>query len=116
MNLKVTSVEQAQKFYCEDLGLFDVHYDYGMDTVALIFKRNPTAFLILSPGKAVESQDYAFALEAKDCRDLFRQLNNKPFVTQGRLLSDKLFEYPLGENFMVQDPAGNKILIFDEVV
>jgi|GEM_PF-781391 hypothetical protein len=116
LTLKVASVEQAQRFYCEDLGLFDFYYDYGMDTVSLVFKRNPTVFLILSAGRPIECQDYTFALQAKDCKDLFHQLSNKPFVTQGRLLSEELFEYPLGANFMVQDPSGNKVLIFDEVV
>lgn len=116
IKLNVYSVEQAQRFYCEDFGLFDFHYDYGMDTVSLVFKCNPTVFLILSLGKPFESQDYAFALEAKNCAHLFRQLRNKLFVTTGRLLSTEVFEYPLGKNFVLQDPSGNKVLVFEEEV
>lgn len=116
VHLKAHSVEEARRFYCEDLGLFAVHQDYGMDAVSLVFERNPNVFLILSAGSPPGSEDYAFALEVEDCGGLFDQLRAKPFVTGGRILSEEVFEYPLGKNFLLRDPSGNRFLIFREDV
>jgi predicted enzyme related to lactoylglutathione lyase len=84
--------------------------------VSLVFERNPNVFLILSAGSPPGSEDYAFALEVEDCGGLFDQLRAKPFVTGGRILSEEVFEYPLGKNFLLRDPSGNRFLIFREDV
>ncbi|MGK4006211.1 hypothetical protein WMF31_26565 [Sorangium sp. So ce1036] len=114
VRLRVDSVRDAERYYCDELGLFDSCYDYGMGTVSLVSRDNPTFFLVLSTGSGAASDDYLFGLETKDCDLLFERLRSVRFETGGRLLSSEVFEYPLGKNILLKDPSGNKFLIFEE--
>lgn len=114
VRLGVDSVKEAERFYCHELGLFDFHYDYGMGTISLVCKDNPSFFLVLSTGSSACSDDYLFGLEVEDCALLFERLKAVKFETGGQLVSSEVFEYPLGKNILLKDPSGNRFLIFEE--
>ncbi|AUX21535.1 uncharacterized protein SOCEGT47_020210 [Sorangium cellulosum] len=116
IRLRVDSVRDAERYYCDELGLFEFYHDYGMETVSLVSRDNPSFFLILSAGAGACSDDCLFGLETKDCDLLFERLRSVRFETGGRLLSSEVFEYPLGKNVLLRDPSGNKFLIFEESI
>lgn len=114
IRLSVSSINEATKFYCEELALFDFYYDYGMGTVSLSFTENSKFRLILTEGKAQKLESPIFSLETKDCISIFEKLKNTDFKTQGKLISENVFEYPLGKNILLQDPSMNQFLIFED--
>lgn len=116
IRLVVGSTRDAERYYCDELGLFDFYRDYGMGTVSLVYRYNPSFFLVLSTGAGARSDGYLFGLETKDCESIFSRLKNTKFETGGRLLSSEVFEYPLGKNILLEDPSGNRFLIFEENV
>lgn len=113
VRLVVCSTRDAERYYCDELGLFDFHFDYGMGTVSLVYKENPSFFLVLSTGAGARSGGYLFGLETEDCDAIFERLRSVNFETGGRLVSDEVFEYPLGKNILLEDPSGNRFLIFE---
>lgn len=112
--LKVASTKAAEAFYCKDLGLFEFHQDYGMGTIALKLKANPSFHLVLSTGNVMRNDNYIFEIETKNCYTLFNHLRQKRFVTSGQLINQEVFEYPLGKSIAIKDPSNNKFLIFEE--
>ncbi len=112
--LKVDSIRDAEDFYCRDLDLFIFYQDYGMGTISLALKTNPTFLLILSTGDKIFNDDYLFEIETKNCDLLFQSLHKKKFSTSGQLLSQDVFEYALGKSIALKDPSNNKFLIFEE--
>lgn len=116
IRLRVDSIQDAEQYYCRELGLFEFYYDYGMGTVSLVARDNPSFFLILATGARGRSDDYLFSIETKDCELLFERLRSTRFETGGKLLSDRVFEYPLGKNILLEDPSGNRFLIFEESI
>lgn len=114
IHLKVDSTRETEMFYCDELGLFEFDNDYGMGTISLILKENPFIRLLLSTGVSKTSEDYLFGIETKDCENLFKKLKHTQFKTEGKLISDEVFEYPLGKSFEIKDPSRNRFLIFED--
>lgn len=62
----------------------------------------------------------AFSFEAEDCSKEFERIKNIHFLSGGRLYKKEgeseptIFEYPLGKNFLLIDPFGNKFLMFED--
>ena len=56
IELKVADLRAALQFYCEELALFDVRQDYGMNTVSVAYKANPSILLLLSEGTPAGNQ------------------------------------------------------------
>lgn len=111
--LRANDIKEAELFYCKDLALFDFYQDYGMGTISLIARNNPGFILLLTPGTVTLTKDYLFELETANCDALFDILKQKVFISPGRLLSTAVFEYPLGKSIALQDPSGNKFLLFE---
>ncbi len=111
--LNVNSVEEAKQFYCNELNLFSFYYDYGMQTISLLFVKNPTIRLTLSEGVLFNIDTPIFSLEVENCDEIFKVLQGIQYNTDGKLISNSVFEYPLGKNILIQDPSGNKFLIVE---
>lgn len=114
LRLKTNAIKDSELFYCKDLELFDFYQDYGMGTIALMAKNNPGFMLLLTTGTVPFTEEYLFELQTNNCDVLFDTLKQKEFLTPGRLLSTTVFEYPLGKSIALQDPSGNKFLLFEE--
>lgn len=114
LRLKTNVIKDSELFYCKDLELFDFYQDYGMDTISLVARNNPGFMLLLTTGIAPFTEEYLFELQTDNCDALFDRLKQQAFTTTGRLLSKAVFEYPLGKSIALQDPSGNKFLLFEE--
>ncbi|MFD2921478.1 VOC family protein [Terrimonas rubra] len=114
LRLKTNSIKDSELFYCKDLELFDFYQDYGMGSIALMAKNNPGFMLLLTTGTVPFTEEYLFELQTDNCDALFDTLKGKAFTTPGRLLSTTVFEYPLGKSIALEDPSGNKFLLFEE--
>ena len=113
IRLQVTSVEEAKEFYCNELGLFSFYRDYGMETISLTYNKNNSIRLLIVQGN-LSNMDYPlFNIEVDSCDNVFKILQDVKFKTNGKLISDEVFEYPLEKNILVQDPSKNKFLIVE---
>lgn len=114
VRLKTSSIRDAEIFYCKELELFEFYQDYGMDTISLIAKENPSFTLLLTTGNVTDTEEYLFELEVNNCTATFDKLKQKEFETTGQLISAAVFEYPLGKSIAFKDPSNNKFILFEE--
>lgn len=114
IRIKSNSTRDSEIFYCKELELFDFYRDYGMGDVALAAKGNPGFILLLTHGVVASTDGHVFELEVKNCTAIFKKLHQKTFETAGSLSSKEVFEYPVGKSIALKDPAGNKLLLFEE--
>lgn len=84
-----------------------------MQTISLSYIENPSIRLTLKEGTLYNLSNPLFSLEVENCDKVFKYLKNSEYKTQGKLLSDNIFEYPLGKNILLSDPSGNKFLIIE---
>lgn len=113
IRLNVNAVNQALEFYCNELGLFSLHRDYGMGNISIVYKNNPSFKLMIFEGQTINVEYPLFSIETENCTKLFHQLLGTNFSSNGKLISKSVFEYPIGKNILLQDPSGNKFLIFE---
>lgn len=114
IDITVSSVSAATKFYCDELALFDFHQDYGMGTVSLAYKANESILLLLSEGEPAVADRPVFRIEVDSCESIFNRLRAQPFTSGGKLLSQEIFEYPLEKSLALRDPSGNMFVLFEE--
>jgi hypothetical protein len=115
--LTVASPKEALHFYVEELALFELRLDYGMDTYLISYKANPTVCLSIGVGEEQVRNKPTFALEVKDCLAEYQRISKIDFTKGGILKNNgndkQIFEYPLGKSFLMQDPFGNRFLIIE---
>lgn len=115
--LPVTSTEEALRFYVDELALFELRLDYGMDTYLIAYKRNPSLCLNLHAGELHKPNSPLFALEVENCIAEFQRMREVAFTKGGFVNTDRasqrVFEYPLGKSFLMHDPFGNRFLIIE---
>ena len=114
IDIHVASLEEAQKFYCEELGLFGFYEDNGMGQISLAYKGNKSILLLLSEKIVEVVNKPVFRLEVEDCESFFNRVKSVQFATGGELLSKEIFEYPLGKVLSLKDPSGNRFDIFED--
>lgn len=114
IRLKVDSIRDSENFYCNELGLFHFENDFGMGVISIVLKENPYFRILLSTGISKISEEYLFGIETKNCINQFERLKNIQFISGGTLISQDIFEYPLGKSFALIDPSRNRFLIFEE--
>lgn len=112
IEIQVASLEEATKFYCEELALFDFCQDFGMRQISLVYKENDSILLFLSEGIAAVAERPLFSIEVESCEPIFNRLKKEPLKSGAILLNKEIFEYPLGKNLTLKDPSGNMFLIF----
>lgn len=115
--LTVASTREALEFYTEELALFELRMDYGMDTYLISYKLSSNLCLSLSMGEVQPRTTPLFALEVEDCLAEFHRIKKIKFTKGGlentNKSSQQIFEYPLGKSFLMQDPSGNRFLILE---
>lgn len=114
IEVKVSSIREAEMFYCTDLGMFEFYHDYGMGNISLTCKDNPSFFLLLKEGVRTVTNMPVFNLEVDNCEAIFRMLKERMQHSNGMLLSDTIFEYPLGKSIALEDPSKNRFVLFEE--
>lgn len=114
IELTVSSTREAEVFYCTDLGMFSFYQDYGMGHISLVYNANPSLFLILREGVPSNSDTVLFHLEVDNCESVFNTLKNKTLNSNGVLLSDEVFAYPLSKSILLKDPSHNKFSLYED--
>ncbi|WP_152034598.1 VOC family protein [Paracidovorax avenae] len=101
------------QFYVVELSLFEISADYGMNSRLIVAKENPNVGLVISEGDpAPVSSRPLFTMVVTEIAALFHRLANFNFSTGAELLTKQsLFEWPLGQNMTLKDPAGNIFII-----
>lgn len=106
-------MSKATTFYCDELGLFELGQDFGMGQISLEGKENKNIRLLLQEGMP-QAMGLLFHLAVNDCDAVFERLKRVPFKTGALLLNEEIFEYPLGKNVTLKDPAGNMFLLYED--
>jgi hypothetical protein len=109
------SIEDALRFYTEELALFKIEIDYGMDNYLISYVHNTSFGLNLAIGSPIIKSGPLYELEVTDCIPEFERIARTVFLKGGLVSSNRssknIFECPLGKNFLMQDPFGHKFLI-----
>jgi hypothetical protein len=118
--LTVESSRLAIKFYVEELGLFEVCADYGMNGYLLCAKKNPHLCLqIMESEEKRTSISPRLGISVPSCDLEFHRLQKLGFTTGAHLVPDEngnleVFEWPGGKNILVEDPSGNRFILFED--
>ncbi|MEJ7804961.1 MAG: VOC family protein [Telluria sp.] len=112
VSIDVRSAAQAIRFYVGELGLFDQGNGYGQDCYLLLARDNSSIGVPIAqrPGDPT-----VFGLRVADCAGLFGRLRRSGFASGGRIVED-LAHWPGMNSFVLHDPSGNRVVIFDEGV
>lgn len=120
VTLKLVSADRSRQFYVDELGMFEpagIAFDF-----ACRFKPryNKGFTLSLSTGNQSNAQPAFFLLVPNCCLE-FNRLRTVHFSSGGRIVPDRrgelsMFEYPGGQNFMMEDPNGNRFVIHEDFV
>ncbi|UOD32806.1 VOC family protein [Massilia violaceinigra] len=116
--LRAESAADTIRFYVEELGMFRVDADYGMESYLLRAIANPAICLQIAPWHPPARESPVFALTVPSCDSQFQRLRAMRFAG-GRLVPDKngvleVFEWPGGKSFMLEDPAKNRFLLCED--
>ena len=118
---KVESIEKARQFYIDELGLFKEITTFGERAVILREFRDENLELYIELGECKNnSNEPSFSMEVKDCSKEFDRIKRINFFSGGHLFKDEseeeatIFEFPLGKNFLLVDPSGNKFLMYED--
>lgn len=119
--LRVDSAAEAIRFYVDELGLFKVEADYGMHAYLLCAVGNPSFGLQIAESGAPTSGPARFGLSVECCKREFQRLRQVAFASGGRLVPDangnlEVFDWPGGQSFLVEDPSGNQMLLFEDYI
>jgi hypothetical protein len=113
--IPVTSADEALRFYIEKLALFEINIDYGMDNYLISYKHNNSFGLNIVLGSPIIHLGPLYELEVANCIPEFERIAGTVFEKGGLVNpnrnSKNIFEYPLGRNFLMEDPFGHKFLI-----
>lgn len=117
--LRAESAAETIRFYVQELGLFEVAADYGMDAWLLRAIANPAICLQITPWHPPARETPVFALTVPSCDAEFQRLRGVQFASGGGLVPDKnglleVFEWPGGKNFMLEDPSKNRFLLCED--
>ena len=104
-------------FYAEELGYFYLSQDFGGGSVLLRCRQHRNFALILSEDVGVVPHGApVFGVSVDNCKAEFARLRGTSFRginagIDGEGAEGKLFEYPLGCNFVIRDPTGHSVLV-----
>lgn len=117
--LRAESAADTIRFYVQELGMFEVDADYGMQSYLLRAIASPAICLQLAPWHPAPRETPAFALTVPSCDAQWRRLRTVRFAGGGGLVPDKngvaeVFEWPGGKNFMLEDPGKNRFLLCED--
>lgn len=104
------NTEAQVNFYVHELGLFEIHRDYGMGDILLRCLIHPSFCLQLYTASQPITGPL-FSLSIANCQTEFERLRAISF-THGGIVPDRdgtfsLLEYPLGKTFSLRDASGN---------
>ncbi|NHZ40234.1 VOC family protein [Massilia aquatica] len=117
--LRAESAVDTIRFYVQELGMFQVDADYGMDSYLLRASAHPGICLQITPWHPAAREAPVFALTIPSCDVAFQRLRAMRFAGGGGLVPDKngvleVFEWPGGKNFMLEDPSKNRFLLCED--
>ncbi len=117
--LRAESAAATIRFYVEELGMFQVDADYGMESYLLRASANPAICLQIATWHPPARESPVFALTVPSCAIEFQRLRAMRFAGGGGLVPDKngvlaVFEWPGGKSFMLEDPARNRFLLCED--
>jgi hypothetical protein len=117
--LKADSPAASRRFYEDELGMFTLQgamWDSGCTMQAI----HVESFGIeLTTYNRRPSEEPAFTLIVEDCKKEFARLSAMHFASGARVVPNEagaleIFEYPAGQNFMMEDPSGNRFVIHED--
>ncbi|NHZ82525.1 hypothetical protein F2P44_25065 [Massilia sp. CCM 8695] len=117
--LKVASAALAIRFYVDELGMFEIAADYGMNDFLLRAIGNPDVCLQISERGGKTSGSPIFGMSVDNCDTAFQRLKQTVFSSGARLVPDgdgklAVFEWPGGKSFLLEDPAQNQFMLFED--
>lgn len=117
--LLAKSTSASRQFYVDELGLFVQHGEVWDSACRLHSVDSGDIELHLTTYATEPSKVPMFWLIVPDCNREFSRLRAKTFSSGGRLVPNKIglvemFEYPGGQNFEMEDPAGNRFVIHED--
>ncbi|NHZ61244.1 VOC family protein [Massilia genomosp. 1] len=117
--LRAEAPADTIRFYVEELGMFRLDADYGMDCCLLRAIANPAICLQITPWHPAPRETPVFALTVPSCDAQFRRLRSVRFAAGGGLVPDKngvldVFEWPGGKSFVLEDPGKNRFLLCED--
>lgn len=121
--LKVHDIEAAEQFYSNELKMFNVILSEARGSLLRHVKHDYFELNIKKKTEVVDlptTNEPIFAIETYDCKKEFTRIRKINFVSGGYIykradeLEPTTLEYPLGENFLMIDPSGNRFLIYED--
>lgn len=77
------SIGDALRFYTEELALFKIQIDYGMDNYLVSYVHNTSFGLNLAIGSPITKSGPLYELEVTDCIPEFERIAETVFVKGG---------------------------------
>ena len=113
-----TSIENSIRFYVDELSMFSVVEDFGTGYCLLRATDCHAFHIYVTDWVARPSDQFTFSLDVRDCDAVFRRLRDVDYASGARIIPDatgnvEVFEYPGGKNFEMEDPDGNRFLIYE---
>jgi predicted enzyme related to lactoylglutathione lyase len=104
------SAADAVRFYVDELGLFELAEDYGMNDFLLRAKGNSSIGIHVG-----ERGEHAavFGFRVANCRQLYERLQHTVFASGARIASP-LTEGPGLKSMVLSDPSGNRVVVFED--
>jgi hypothetical protein len=118
--IKVKNIEKAIQFYVYEMKWFKVIHSGNAGTLIRGIKHQFLELYLELGNVNVINNDPIFAIESNDCQLDFDIIKEITFKSGGYLFKDKdekepsILEYPLGKNFLLIDPSGNRFLIYED--
>ncbi len=119
--LRVRSVRAAITFYVEELGWFDLAGDMGANDYLLLSNRDDSLALHISETKGDPAETPMFAISEKCVDREYARMAGSGLKSGATLVPDHagnlgVLDWPGGKNFELNDPSGNKVLIFEDYI
>lgn len=119
--LRANCAADSIRFYVDELGMFEIAADYGMDSYLLRSTTNPGICLQLTTWHPEKQGKEMFGLSVPSCTSMFERLRKIQFSNGAGIVPNKrgdleVFDWPGGKSFALQDPSGNRFLLFEDYI
>jgi predicted enzyme related to lactoylglutathione lyase len=119
MFLTVESAKNAIQFYVDELKLFRVRIEYGMECFLLSAVDNNVACLRIREGNVASKKSPLFVIGVKDCDEEFARVSKIKFSNGAGIVPDRngllqVSDFPTGKNFVMEDPSGNRFILSED--
>lgn len=116
--LRVPAIDNACRFYCDELARFHVAECFTGGDVLLLSNRDPSLGLHLSQTRGGSAELF---ISSPDCNADHKRLAAAPLASgaalfTGGVMAGAVLEWPAGKTFMLHDPAGNPVNLYEDAM